>query len=182
MCEYVMVTGCCERQTSAPWPCHNETHIHRSLTCYKEKVCCLWRRSEKNQQETSLVVQWFRLHIFNAGGTSLTPGQETKIPHAAQCSQIKTTYPRPCMDIRQKLSATGMEWPNPLVPRILHCYKTRGCLLLLLLLWERQELHSHLRRLHQYMAGFGLHEGKGEVSQHWRRGRSCQSLNEKWES
>ena len=31
---------------------------------------------------TSLVVQWLRLHASGVGGTSLIPGQGTKIPHA----------------------------------------------------------------------------------------------------
>ena len=31
---------------------------------------------------TSPVVQWLRVHARTAGGKSLTPGQETKIPHA----------------------------------------------------------------------------------------------------
>ena len=29
-----------------------------------------------------LVVQWLRLHAFNAGGAGVMPGQATKIPHA----------------------------------------------------------------------------------------------------
>ena len=33
--------------------------------------------------ETSLVVQWLRLHAPNAGGLGSIPGQGTKIPHTA---------------------------------------------------------------------------------------------------
>ena len=34
-----------------------------------------------NWAETSLVVQWLRLHACSAGGVGLIPGQRTKIPH-----------------------------------------------------------------------------------------------------
>ena len=34
-----------------------------------------------NWVETSLVVQWLRLHTSSAGGVGLIPGQRTKIPH-----------------------------------------------------------------------------------------------------
>lgn len=34
---------------------------------------------------TSLGVQWFRLHISNAGGSGSIPGQGTTIPHDSQC-------------------------------------------------------------------------------------------------
>ena len=37
----------------------------------------------------SLVVQWLRLHIPNAGGTGSIPGQETKIPLAERRGQEK---------------------------------------------------------------------------------------------
>ena len=43
-----------------------------------------------NEQGISPVVQWLRLHASNAGGMGSIPGQGTKIPHAAQCGQIKT--------------------------------------------------------------------------------------------
>ena len=36
---------------------------------------------------TSLVVEWLTFHAPNAGGTSLIPGQGTKILHAAWHSQ-----------------------------------------------------------------------------------------------
>ena len=36
--------------------------------------------------QTSLAVQWLKLHASTAGGTGSTPGQETKILHALQCS------------------------------------------------------------------------------------------------
>ena len=38
---------------------------------------------------TSLAVQWLRLCTSNAGGMGSIPGQGTKIPHAAWCSQKK---------------------------------------------------------------------------------------------
>ena len=38
---------------------------------------------------TSLVVQCIGLCASTAGGTESIPGQGTKIPHAAQCSQKK---------------------------------------------------------------------------------------------
>jgi len=34
-------------------------------------------------------IQWLRLYASSAGDVGLTPGQGTKIPHAAQCSQTK---------------------------------------------------------------------------------------------
>ena len=37
--------------------------------------------------ETSLVIQWLRLHASTLGDRGSIPGQETKIPHAVQCSQ-----------------------------------------------------------------------------------------------
>ena len=43
--------------------------------------------SLKQGPQTSLVVQWLRLCTPNAGGTGLIPGQGTKVPHAAWCSQ-----------------------------------------------------------------------------------------------
>ena len=39
----------------------------------------------KINRETSLVVQWLRLHASTAGGTRLIPGQKTKTLHAVQC-------------------------------------------------------------------------------------------------
>ena len=39
---------------------------------------------------TCLVVQWLRFCTSNAGGMGLIPGQGTKIPHAARCSQKHT--------------------------------------------------------------------------------------------
>ena len=38
---------------------------------------------------TSLVVQWLGVQAYTAGGSSLIPGQGTKIPHAAWRGQIK---------------------------------------------------------------------------------------------
>ena len=43
----------------------------------------------KTNSETSLEVQWLRLHAPNAGGTGSNPGRGTKIPHAAWCGQKK---------------------------------------------------------------------------------------------
>ena len=37
--------------------------------------------------EISLVIQWLRLHVSTLGDRGSIPGQETKIPHALQCSQ-----------------------------------------------------------------------------------------------
>ena len=39
-----------------------------------------------------LVVQWLGLRTSIAGGTSLIPGQETKIPHVMQHSQKKNVW------------------------------------------------------------------------------------------
>ena len=36
---------------------------------------------------TPLAVHWLRLHASTAGGVGSIPGQGTKIPHVAQCSQ-----------------------------------------------------------------------------------------------
>ena len=38
---------------------------------------------------TFLMVQWLRLRVSTTGGTSLIPGQGTKILHATQCGQKK---------------------------------------------------------------------------------------------
>ena len=38
---------------------------------------------------TSLMAQWLRLRVSNAGGMGSTPGQGTKIPHARQHGEIK---------------------------------------------------------------------------------------------
>ena len=39
--------------------------------------------------ETSLAVQWLRLHAPNAQGIGSIPGWGTKIPHAVLCGQKK---------------------------------------------------------------------------------------------
>ena len=39
--------------------------------------------------ETSMTVQWLRLHASTAGCTGSIPGQGTKIPHTASCGQEK---------------------------------------------------------------------------------------------
>ena len=55
-----------------------------------------WKENKAQELETSifkicigafLVVRWLRLHTSNADGVGSIPGQETKIPHAKQCSQ-----------------------------------------------------------------------------------------------
>ena len=42
------------------------------------------RLSKSDFMGTSLVVQWLKLHDFNAGDMGLIPGWGTKIPHALQ--------------------------------------------------------------------------------------------------
>ena len=39
--------------------------------------------------DTSLAVQWLKIHTSNAGGEDLIPGQGTKIPHATGRGQKK---------------------------------------------------------------------------------------------
>ena len=39
--------------------------------------------------QTSLMVQWLRLHAPNAGGIGLIPGQGTKTPHAIWSGKSK---------------------------------------------------------------------------------------------
>ena len=46
---------------------------------------------KKLKMGTSLAVQWLILHVPNAGGVGLIPGQGTKIPHVAQCLENKQT-------------------------------------------------------------------------------------------
>ena len=43
--------------------------------------------SKSDFMGTSLVVQWLKLHDFNAGDMGLIPGWGTKIPHAVQHGQ-----------------------------------------------------------------------------------------------
>ena len=45
----------------------------------------------KNIPGTSLTVQQLRLYASNAGHTGSIPGLGTKIPHALQCSQKKSS-------------------------------------------------------------------------------------------
>ena len=42
--------------------------------------------------QTSLVVQWLRLHASRARGVGLTPGWGTKIPHATWPKNLKNEY------------------------------------------------------------------------------------------
>ena len=53
-------------------------------------VISFQRTAEKKNeiQGTSLVFQWLRLHASKQGDMGSIPGQGTKIPHAARCSQI----------------------------------------------------------------------------------------------
>ena len=44
-------------------------------------------KKKKWAEGTSLVVQWLRRHILNAGGTGSIPGWGTKVPHASQIDQ-----------------------------------------------------------------------------------------------
>lgn len=47
--------------------------------------------SLKGHEGTSLIVQWFRLHVPNVGCPGLLLGQGTRFPHAAAktwCSQV----------------------------------------------------------------------------------------------
>ena len=52
-----------------------------SITLFQEFHC-----------RTSLVVQWLRLSIPNAGGAGSIPGQGTKIPHAVCCTKKKKNF------------------------------------------------------------------------------------------
>ena len=45
------------------------------------------RIKEKDSLGISLVVQWLRLHTFNAGATGSIPSRGTKVPHASWHSQ-----------------------------------------------------------------------------------------------
>ena len=47
------------------------------------------RHKEERRVGTSLVVEWLRLHPFNAGGTGSVPGQGTKILCAVCCDLNK---------------------------------------------------------------------------------------------
>ena len=47
------------------------------------------RLSKSDFMGTSLVVQWLKLHDFNAGDMGSIPGWETKIPHAVRHGQKK---------------------------------------------------------------------------------------------
>ena len=42
---------------------------------------------KKDSKGNSLAVQWLGLHASTSGSPGLIPGQGTKIPQAAQCSQ-----------------------------------------------------------------------------------------------
>ena len=44
---------------------------------------CKIRLIKNKVAGTSLVVQWLRLHVPNAGGLGFIPGWGTKIPHSA---------------------------------------------------------------------------------------------------
>ena len=51
--------------------------------CY---TCGIWI------SRTSLVVQWLRLHVSNAGGMGLIPGWRTKMLHAVWHGKIKQNF------------------------------------------------------------------------------------------
>ena len=65
----------------------NDCTYHDIIQVYKEYNQFFFI---KRENRSSLVVQWLRLHASTVGGTSSIPGQRTKIPHAAQCSQKQT--------------------------------------------------------------------------------------------
>ena len=53
-------------------------------------IClCFIFFSQSGVLQTSLAVQWLRLRASTAGGTGSSPGQRTKIQHAAQCGKKK---------------------------------------------------------------------------------------------
>ena len=47
--------------------------------------------NKNKYEETSLAVQWLRLHASSARGMGLIPGWGTKTPHAMSCSQKMKT-------------------------------------------------------------------------------------------
>ena len=52
------------------------------------KLCLhLFIHAYRNCKGNSLAVQWLGLHAFTAKNLGSVPGQETKIPYAAWCSQ-----------------------------------------------------------------------------------------------
>ena len=58
-----------------------------SITAYFESLEKLLTRKIKQEEGTSLVVQWLRLCASNVGDTGSIPGQGTKISSAMQYSQ-----------------------------------------------------------------------------------------------
>ena len=70
-------------------PPHGQLPVHAHSSSESE----LWQiqidniRNERG--ETSLAVQWLRIHASTAGGTGSIPGQGTKILNALQCGQKK---------------------------------------------------------------------------------------------
>ena len=71
------------------------------------------RLSREKNEGASLLVQWLRLHATSAGGTGSIPGQGTKIPHAACCSQ-KIRFQK---DIKKK-KKKGKERYEPMSLRV----------------------------------------------------------------
>ena len=65
------------------------------------------------------MVQWLRLRVSTTGGTSLIPGQGTKILHATQCGQKKKKYTHR-IPIPAPASATPL--PPPLQDRYSHYF------------------------------------------------------------
>ena len=56
------------------------------------------------------MVQWLRLHAFNAGDTGLIPGQGIKAPHIVRCGQRKTKLEK-IQDDRRDTEVAG-DWSN----------------------------------------------------------------------
>ena len=70
-------------------------------------LCCVYFIMVKNAcQEPCLAVQRLRLCTSNGGDTGSIPGQETKIPHAAQCDQSKQTNKNPHVRKTEPISET----------------------------------------------------------------------------
>ena len=72
---------------------------------------------------TSLVVQWLGLHGPNAGGTGLTPGRGTGVPHASACSLKK----RKDTQGRREAWATFLEAESECVNETLRGHRNKPC-------------------------------------------------------
>ena len=72
-----------------------ENHCSRLLITIPPKCQFPYLSTTSNIKEppgTSLAVQWLRLHASKAGGTGLTPGQGTKIPHSMARGKEKKSH------------------------------------------------------------------------------------------